>query len=443
MVTGATLCAVGLIWRWARGVAIAAGMITLIVLGVLASRNHLAQQPDPRLNLALSGMLLLVLLLFGPLPLASHDTGVHRKRSTARLGWYLDGGVWLLQCLLTAYGSYYLAGQLEREFQPILAGLALLGSGFTLIRLWARHLNGIDIEWSFLRGAAGLRYLANRIVLAAIAGAWLLLAYWVWFLPSRAYRWLSDVTGTAWLAVPGTLLSCLLLLVMLGLLQRLAVRLLGADNAVGRWLDEHSLVVYQRTRDGTYINFLGFRYTNTFPAGPSRWQYERMRQYMRTLLPDEERELLRRIEEAMVAYAPDWDRLRLDYRAVTEHQEITLTVTRASGPAVEQLQLPDFPARDALWRLREAGYSAGYGAPYSWYLELSKYQPGSGPDRRYTASYQSISQYDMFGMPVPLDDEEPAWVQSPTRAQYAADLRRFPIVRAVRPAWLRRRLRHF
>lgn len=110
------------------------------------------------------------------------------------------------------------------------------------------------------------------------------------------------------------------------------------------------------------------------------------------------------------------------------HEEIVITtdimdLPDDQGVAVAHSitqELKEFAERDTLWRIRESNYRAGYGAPFAWYLTI-------------TAGYRKMKGWGSLATNV-----EPEWIQPPARQQYAADLRRFPIVRQARPNWLRK-----
>ncbi|MBL1101074.1 hypothetical protein [Streptomyces coffeae] len=167
-------------------------------------------------------------------------------------------------------------------------------------------------------------------------------------------------------------------------------------------------------------------------------------------LTDEERsELRERTAAAAVALAPtDWHTLLLRYRAVVDHQEVDLVVdppspwpntpeTREEEDGGEEeeereaqveptvVPLPDFPELDALWRLREATYRAGLGAPAVQEATISR-QPDSPTGWRLDHWSHDLAVAPAFSTP-------------PPRRAYRRDLRHFPCVRGRRPFWLRAR----
>ncbi|KUM73306.1 hypothetical protein [Streptomyces curacoi] len=221
---------------------------------------------------------------------------------------------------------------------------------------------------------------------------------------------------------------------------------------------------------------LEMRYSSSFGPlgrGPTRRQRERLQRYERPLTDEEKEQLPERVAAVAVEAAPpEWRLLILEYRAAAEHEEIQLRVDPADrwawawDEAVEEeptadgaggedspeeespgggdenegrstngdlLELPDFPERAALRRLREASYSAEHGVGYVLVMNIEKNDPSTRPyygDGPWRITYQAMKR-----------DPMPRWRQPPTARQYRRDLRRFPTVRGRRPFWLRNQVK--
>ncbi|WP_017598382.1 hypothetical protein [Nocardiopsis lucentensis] len=139
---------------------------------------------------------------------------------------------------------------------------------------------------------------------------------------------------------------------------------------------------------------------------------------LRSLSPDEQKEVLVEIGRELVEQAPqDWRELRLSYRTLLGYEGVEY---RAVGPSGEVTPLPrPYRAHRALSRLREGVYTPGRG---TWFgAEYVVTRPG-----RYRVRYSY--------------DDEPAFGLDPGDAGYVADALYFPRDAEHTPDWLRRRI---
>ncbi|MET8561145.1 hypothetical protein ABZV75_11380 [Streptomyces flaveolus] len=209
---------------------------------------------------------------------------------------------------------------------------------------------------------------------------------------------------------------------------------------------------------------------------PGRRQRDRLRRYERPLTDEETERLRERVAAAAVDAAPaDWRLLILEYRAAGRHEEVQLRVDPPDRwawgwePAVEEgsqgeegeeeerrgegdgesaagdsaggartsgdlVELPGFPERAALRRLREASYSAGYGVAHALVMTIEKNDTTSRSYRHGDTPWHVACRAMEWASP-------PVWRQPPATRQYRRDLRRFPTVRGRRPFWLRNRVK--
>ena len=320
---------------------------------------------------------------------------------------------YLIGAGLAGYGVYHLTTEPAVTFLPLLAGLAVAAAVNRLLEKWGRHLAGFTVDWKFLRGAALVRYLLRVAVGAAVAGSSRILSHYWWaFLdaaPLAVYRWLREQLGTAWLAVPVTVLAAVLVALLLyvtvavvaTVLKWIIAQVLGPGNAASRWLAAHAAMTWVRAPEGTVISggpLLPFSYSSSFPNRPGPRTVARQRRRERPLSKEEHDQLVDRIAEAALAAAPEHPYLRLTYRAAGGHEEIVLAgaTTRfahwsdrflpeseaAPAPEVER-ELAEFPECTALRRLREAAYRAGYGAPFTLHVTVDRPEWREAPRRRY------------------------------------------------------------
>lgn len=441
-----------------RTLGVVAALVAGVVLGMIATHHNYRGEVHQPVSLALAGVTAMLVLL--------HRWPSTRPVTPARgtpvgrwCGRAVIRGSWLLRAGLAGYGAYQLTTELAVTFLPLLAGLAVATAVIRLLEKWGRHLAGFTADWGFLRGAAMVRYLLRVAVGAGVAGSSRILSHYWWVfldsVPLAFYRGLRDTLGTAWLAGPATALACLLLYVILAVaatvVQRIIAQALGPGNAAGRWLAEHAAMTWVRAPEGTVIAggpLLPFSYTSDFPDRPGRRTVARHRKRERPLPREEIDRLVDRIVEAAVAAAPDHPYLRLSYRAAGGYEEIVLAVATdrfrhwadrprpeadaAPGPEAVR-ELPGFPARAALRRLRESAYRAGHGAPFTLHVTVDR------PDRRRADPghrYWRKAEWEWTEAGAP----RPTWRRPPRPADYAADLRRFPAARRMVPLWLRQEL---
>ncbi|MFI9025484.1 hypothetical protein [Streptomyces sp. NPDC053560] len=379
-------------------------------------------------------------------------------------------------------------------FQARVALIALVGQVLALVSQCGRSMAGLRPDWGFSRSVLSiLRFLLNRAFLICLAGYASVLPGLVekalTWLPDHVYGfWTGLLPG--WLAVPMTVVVCaawfFAVLVAESVLQRLLAAALGQGNSLGEWLGSHAPITYRRNDTSVTFDFnywlIRIYYFNSFQArawlvrvllevhsssnypkygrGPTTKQRRAWQAHQRPLTDEERQSLHDRIVTAMVAEAPpEWESLVLEYRAVVGHQEIQLAVDPSGdpfgwyGPEAEMngdeeggdygggggedgegtsttRQLPDFPERDALWRLREASYSVDRGAEYVQILAVTKDEAAERGRNGETRPWE-VETWSWGG------EHRPAWRTPPTARQYRRDLRRFPVARGRRPFWLR------
>ncbi|GHH78079.1 hypothetical protein GCM10018793_27520 [Streptomyces sulfonofaciens] len=469
--------------RGARGAAFVLGVLALIALGIYSAFGDVHGQGRAHLSLAIALIVTSILLLAWPPMRPPPDQAVPRSAATVTAGRLLISAAWLARCAASGFVGYFISSRLQ-EHPGFHAGVALFsvaGAVLALLVQCGSAMVGFRPEWPFTRNPLSiLRHLLNTAAFAILAGYATLLPgavetalTWV---PSHTYGYWTQ-RAPAWLGAPLAVVTCVLwfvaVLAVEGVLQWLLAAALGRENTLGAWLADHSPVKFARTAADvsfafefwviacTYYNsdrftaltvrflVVPFSYSGDRGMLPGRKprpeRLRAMRAHERPLPDEEERALKDRIAAAAVACAPGpWRTLLLEHRAVLGHQEVQLEVdppaARRWDPVGEApqdpqhtvLQLTGFPELAALWRLREAAYRAGEGAPYVQTLTVDeepatrRADPGARPWR--------VTFRDGHDL-VP-----PTWQRPPTRRQYREDLRRFPRLRGGRPFWLRERV---
>lgn len=444
-----------------RLIMLIAAVVATVVLSMIATHHNYQGEVHHSVSLALAGTTAALVLLSRWL-IIRPQAPVRGTPATRWCGRMLIRATYLIGAGLAGYGVYHLTTEPAVTFLPLLAGLAVAAAVNRLLEKWGRHLAGFTVDWKFLRGAALVRYLLRVAVGAAVAGSSRILSHYWWaFLdaaPLAVYRWLREQLGTAWLAVPVTVLAAVLVALLLyvtvavvaTVLKWIIAQVLGPGNAASRWLAAHAAMTWVRAPEGTVISggpLLPFSYSSSFPNRPGPRTVARQRRRERPLSKEEHDQLVDRIAEAALAAAPEHPYLRLTYRAAGGHEEIVLAgaTTRfahwsdrflpeseaAPAPEVER-ELAEFPECTALRRLREAAYRAGYGAPFTLHVTVDRPEWREAPRRRYWREVE----WELTEAGAP----RPAWRRPPRPADYVADLRRFPAARRMVPLWLREEL---
>lgn len=460
-------------------------MIALIGLSLFSAFAEGHGQASTSRSLAIAALTIFLMLLDPP-ALRPPDTqaAVPRSASVAFTGRLAILAVWLVRALISGFSAYFIFSRLHHHpgFQGRVALLTVAQQLLALVAQCARSMAGFRPDWGFSRDVPSvLRYLLNKAVLICLAGY----ASTLPGLAETALTWVPNhVPGyhfwpdllPAWLAVPLTVVVWFYaVLVALSVLQWLLAAALGQENPLGEWLDDNSPITYRRTDTSVTFDFdfwlirifyynsyagrafwgrllLEVKYSSDFPGygrGPTARQRRKWQVHEQPLTDEERHSLRERITAAIMAQAPpEWDALTLEYRAVVAHQEVQLEVNPpGSGPgwvsSEDQeeddggdgagrtvVQLPDFPERDALWRLREASYSVDRGVDYTQVMTVHKAEPTHGDHR----SWRLIS-------PVWDRERQPSWHKPPTARQYRKDLRCFPTRRSRQPFWLRNKVK--
>jgi hypothetical protein len=404
--------------------------------------------------LALAVLVGLLNLLGLPSTHPPEERRSERSPAVAALGQWLIRLLWVARAATYAYVTYSVTNNAdETSFQAKTAIAAGAAQAFTLLIVTGGHVAGFFVDWKFLRGWNALRYLlriATGVLFAGYAG--LLgdvvgtVVRWV---PARPYdlfdRWLWSwaaalLTGVFFLLFVGAIVS------VEGLLQSGAARLLGPDNAPGSWLEKHAparLVLTDTECSFEYRFVVNFHWYGPRRLRPVRGRTrQRLALYEQPLGHDERQALVDRVADVLWAdLPPRWVNAALTYRAAGDHEEVALRVN-VWGPCNEQgvsvgeaqeSRLTSFVEIESLRRLRAVGYEAGMGTSFQWVLSFDA-------TRRSPRDEDNPLPRDRaWWRPSPFY-EEPAWFVPPSRADYRDDLRRFPIVRRMRPGWLRQRL---
>jgi hypothetical protein len=479
-------------------------LVALAGAAALTGWHEVADTTSQRLGLVQAGLVLLGYLLVWPPTRPATDAA--RPGFLGLLGRLLAALGWTITAAAAGAGGYLLMTTPPNAgFTASMAALPVL---ITLVRpLWlaGRQLSGFPTDWSRYRGLALIPLVVNTAAAAAVAGFSTVLARVAWlvfsWVPVHFFLLLHHLWHNLWL----TVLVCVLLapvwILLLGMLevpvQFLAARLLGRHNAIGEWLDDalparlrigrdgllvklelgpvhlhytyqvRNTVTYTSSTSTGYISGTGFgghynlrghvntqTHSVTLPRHTVTREHvtprvvRRLARYERPMAAETERALTERIARAALpyAYTPHWYSISVHYRAVGDHEEVTvvtgflvdksgeLTTLDGSGSGkTHELDVADFPELEALRQLREAGYRAGRGTPFAWRLSLRRKtrhaRVTAGPDDPRPWS-------DLTWRPIE-DEAEPRWRAAPTSAQKSVELQRFPVVRGLRPEWLR------
>lgn len=403
-----------------------------------------------------TGAAAFVAFLAGPWPRLRppREQRAERAPVVAGFGRVLILATWLARLCVVAFGSFLFTTALGApEFNAPAAFTVGIYNALGLVLTCGRWLTGFVVDWSFLRGWRGVRYvagLAAGVVITGYAGFLAEVVQEVVFaVPAGIYEALRGWGFWSWLAVTATALATvvfvLVLVIVESALQHLAARILGRNNAVGAWLERNAparVVV----NDVAYVFQLRFPIELSWPKlrDPERvavLNAKRYGKYEQPLDDDERTVLMERIADVLAQdLPPRWSNVSLTYRAAGRHEELVLRRNVMSAPDEHgvsvgqstETELTDFPELDALRRLRADGYQAGYGTPFQWCLHFSAERTFYRDD---TVPARGRAHWN----PVYTEDE-PEWIRPPSRQDYREDLERFPIKESVRPVWLRRRL---
>ncbi|WP_028847108.1 hypothetical protein [Thermocrispum agreste] len=431
-------------------------LLAVFVLNMVAAFSDAS--PDTRHELALAaGVVMLVFWLAVSWTQLRAPGGDRRKRSRlARIvGWGLIYATWTTQVALASFTTFlFTVSVTTTDFRPAVAVAAGSYALLSVIMKFARWVAGFAVDWSFLRGRKLLRWLAGVATRVAIAGYGGLLVELVkvvgWDIPTGFHAFFRDWTGSGLLAVPCTAVAFVLyVLVVLAcdtVLQHVAARLLGRDNAVGAWLAEHAPIHLENT-DEKFV--FEFRFFVRFRVHKQRHPWEIEEKYSRKYGPharplaaEEQAALVDRVADAVVPQLPPaWLSCRLVYRAVGSHEEVVVRASTLGPPdpfgdpvvEVADTELTGFPEVDALRRLRAAGYRPGRGAGFEWVLTFDAEGAGTWQADAEATRGEATWHRAPIG-------REPAWVRSPRRKDFRDDLRRYPLKRSLRPIWLWLRL---
>jgi hypothetical protein len=435
-----------------------AGILAMIVAGLISAFGDVTAGTRHQLALTAAGVTVLLGLQQLPPTRPPGQQRVQRSPAVAALGRALIVPLWLARAVTYAGAAFFLtAGLAETDFRSGAAILAGAGQVLTLLLKLASHLAGFVVDWAFLRGLTFLRYLAGAAAAVLLAGYSGLLAEAaekiVTWVPVSVYESLRDWGVWGWIAGPVAALSFVLFVILIviieSMLQYATARLLGPDNVLSAWLIEHLPARLVLTETDYLFEFkFGIQFHWYGPRrGPrpvSGREKQRLAKYEQPLSPAEQQAIADHVAGGLWAgFPPRWANFALTYRAAAEHEELTATLNVMTprderGVSIGQSQewdLSGFTEIESLRRLRAAGYEAGMGTPFEWILSLNA-------KRTYQASEDIAQPYDRAWWRARFDDGEgPQWTEPPTRQDYREDLRRFPILRRMRPFWLRDQLR--
>jgi hypothetical protein len=445
-------------WRRIKLVLLVVGVLAAGVIGLTSAFGDVTAATRHQLALAASGIAVVInLLLIPPIhPPASRR--IQRPPAVAALGRALILLLWAARTAVYAWAVFSITGGLhETGFMARSAILVGIAQVLMLLLKVAGRLAGFIVDWAFLRGLSGLRYLAGVAAAAVLAGYSGLLAEIaetvVTWVPVEVYQSLHGWGVWGWVAILLAGLSFVVFILAAVLVESLlqvgAARILGPDNEVSAWLIEHlpaRLVLTETDYLFEFNFFVQFHWYGPRP-GPrpiGGRERQRLARLERPLSREEEQAIADDIANRLWSgFPPRWANFALRYRAAGEHEELeaelnVMTPRDERGVSVgrsREWDLSGFTGIESLRRLRAAGYRAGLGTPFEWVLSFNA-------RRDYRAGEDVVSPYDRAWWRAGYDDGDgPRWTQPPTREDYREDLRRFPIVRRMRPSWLRAALR--
>ncbi|MEU3271422.1 hypothetical protein ABZ639_11280 [Saccharomonospora sp. NPDC006951] len=444
-----------MILRRLAGILSVFAAIALIVLTLVAVLGDAGPQEQHRFAIASAVCAALLSLTRLPLIRPPRRRGRERSRFAATLGGCLIVLLWLARASVYGYAVFvFTVGLSDTTFDATAAVLAVTGRLLTLAGMAARHLAGFAVDWDFLRGLNMPRYVLGLAATAPLVGFGGLLAEFaenvVLWVPVHTYELLHGWGLWSWLSV---VLACVAYLpvvvaavVVESVLQYAAGLLLGKDNVAGAWLTEHlpARLVLTDTEYRFEYKFL-FEFGKYGPRRPrtvGRRGGQRLARYEQPLTDDEQRLLIEDLADGLSAdFPPRWANFSLTYRAAGDHEEVTARLNVMSPPddkgisvgRPREWDLTGFAGIDALRRLRAAAYSAGLGTPFEWVLSFDA-------ERGFLADENVVRPRGRARWRPEYSGTEPEWRNAPSRTDYRKDLRRFPIVRTMRPVWLRERL---
>lgn len=320
---------------------------------------------------------------------------------------------WLAQAAVAGFIGFAVAGVPENPVYDLrLVVSVLIGWALSRVRGLGKLLAGFPPGKRFGVGTVVRGVLTLAVTVAAAAFAHQLEAaaaavlFWV---PSRAYDMFYGWWSTPFFAVPLSapvwLLWFLLVTVVAVSVINTSKRIFGDDNEVAKWAEGLEVVKFEVNgrRPGCLLTWHGW---TGEPVSPWRAAWLE-RKHARPLAYGEDGVLRDRISTTLRATLPPsgWAELRVSYRATGGHEELDGQLDGTPWP------VPTDGLLDDLRRLREGAYEAGYG---TWAELVVTVRPNGWGFSPSTGA-------------VP-------WSRPPSRAELAAEQRRFPAVRLVRKA---------
>lgn len=350
-------------------------------------------------------------------PLMGAPDSARRGPATVLAGRILIALLWVLRIGIVGLFGYVLAGlPADQTFDLRLAAGALIGWLMLPVNQLGRWMTGFPARPD-IRPAGILRSLGGMAVVVVAAGfghqlkkAASVLLFWV---PSHTYTLLHGWWSTNWFAVTASIpvwaVWLVVCVVILGFIPWLLSPFFGEGSVLPTWAQQPEP---HETTEAMWMWMTGA------PASPGTMR--RLRRKQLQLSGSEQKALINRAGDALRAVAPPgWHSIHAEYRAVLGHDELDCTVTTADGD-VQPLDVPVEAVRPSLERLRASLYEPAQG---TWFTATINLPADDWP----TLYYERMP--------------EPPWDRPPTRRQLSDDLRRFPILPALRPPWLTAALR--
>lgn len=439
--------------RWLRVALLVLGVLALLVIESVSAFADVASATRPQLALAAAGLVVALALLEVPPTRPPAERRTERSPAVAGLGRWLIRFLWLARGAVGAYATYsFTTGLADAAFEINTAILTGGGLVLTLLLRVASHLAGFVVDWTFLRGLNGLRYLLGLVASALLAGYGGLLAEIVKTVVPGVSVHVNELLRewglSVWVAAPlaglGFLVVVFLSVLVESVLQYAAARILGRDNAVGSWLEEHMPARLVRTDTEIFFkctNLIQY-YGPRTPRPIRRRTRQRLARHEQPLGREDEEALVDHVADVLWAdFPPRWANFALTYRAAGRHEELVARLNvmtpRVEGVSVgeqREWDLAGFAEIELLRRLRAAAYKAGEGTRFEWVLSFDA-------QRGFHTDEDLKPPRDRAWWRPSHRQGEPEWLRPPAREDYREDLRRFPIVRRLRPSWLSDRLR--
>lgn len=368
------------------------------------------------------------------------------------------------------------------------------------------QLIGCRVTWGFLRGRRLVRTINGQLATAIVFGFSPLLAFIgeilvleiIFGLPVAAFHWLQGTLGTNWLAVPVTVIFCIVWLCILLVINKLLRKVAGEINATTKrllrtYLDTLPDVrAIESTQSRNYTTRYGggteLKRTRgtafTIPILPGLFSFTYSRTASESHSSSYQSGVLGANElDALGGFQGMWLSQHLGYGPPAYgHQSTTSYVSHVEPPPPDlTAYLPyetpadldhmrkeiEKTAVSALTDASDADLHVVYRALVG-YDELRIRRDGGEPVREtgdlkklrdLTRAYRSAcyaagrGTWFTLSFVVTRDNgrralrdlrrgfAEPDWEHSPHPSEYVDDLRRFPIHPSLIPAWLRRHLR--